>query len=98
MSDDNTKREAEPSPASAGSAIGARDAVERGIQLATIPMKDVPLLAREFLWHLAKNVGMCGEVCITAFAVYAQCVEGLPCDDSLYAARPDDIEWFNARK
>ncbi len=88
----------EPSPASAGFAIGVKDAVERGIQLATTPMKDVPLLAREFLWHLAKKVGMCGEVCITAFAVYAQCVEGLPCDDSLYAARPEDVEWFNARK
>jgi hypothetical protein len=74
-----------------------KDAVERGIQLATTPMKDVPLLAREFLWHLAKKVGMCGEVCITAFAVYAQCVEGLPCDDDLYLARPEDIEWFSGK-
>lgn len=88
----------ERSVASAGSATEVADAVRRGVQLATIPMKDVPPLAIEFLRHLAKKVGMCGEVCITAFAVYAQCVEGLPCDDSLYAARPDDIEWFNARK
>ncbi len=88
----------EPSPASAGSAIGVKDAVERGVQLATIPVKDVPLLAREFLWHLAKKVGMCGEVCITAFAVYAQCVEGLPCDDDLYRARPEDVEWFRGNK
>jgi hypothetical protein len=97
MSDDNTQDAAEPSLASVGSAIGVKDAVERGIQLATTPMKDVPLLAREFLWHLAKKVGMCGEVCITAFAVYAQCVEGLPCDDDLYLARPEDIEWFSGK-
>jgi hypothetical protein len=89
--------DAEPSPASAGSAIGVKDAVERGVQLATIPMKDVPPLAIEFLRHLAKKVGMCGEVCITAFAVYAQCVEGLPCDDDLYRARPEDIEWFSGK-
>ena len=24
----------------------------------------------------------------------AQCVEGLPCDDDLYKASPQDVEWF----
>ena len=73
------------------------NAVERGIQLATTPMKDVPLLAREFLVHLTNQVGACSETCITAFAVYAQCVEGLPCNDSLYTARPQDRDWFATR-
>lgn len=92
MNDEN-----ERSVASAGSATAAADAVKRGVELATVPMKDVPPLAIEFLRHLARKVGMCGEVCITAFAVYAQCVEGLPCDDDLYRARPEDIEWFSGK-
>ena len=69
----------ERSGAAAGSI--AKDAAARGMELALIPMKDVPPLALDFLRHLAKKVGMCGEVCITAFAVYAQCVEGLTCSD-----------------
>lgn len=85
----------ERSVASTGSI--AKDAAARGMELALIPMKDVPPLALDFLGHLAKKVGMCGEVCITAFAVYAQCVEGLPCSDSLYTARPEDREWFAER-
>ena len=88
----------EMSAASRGSATAVADAVERGVHLATIPMKDVPPLAIEFLRHLARKVGMCGEVCITAFAVYAQCVEGLPCSDDLYRARPEDVEWFKGNK
>lgn len=96
MSDETTPQDdAAMPPASAGSI--ARDAVSRGVELAMIPMKDLPPLAMEFLRHLAKKVGMCGEVCITAFAVYAQCVEGLPCGDSLYTARPEDREWFAER-
>jgi hypothetical protein len=39
---------------------------------------------------------MCGEVFITAYAVYAQCAEGLSCEDDLYKARPEDREWFAA--
>ena len=93
MSDE--KNTDEPSGASGGSI--AKDAAARGMELALIPMKDVPPLALDFLRHLAKKVGMCGEVCITAFAVYAQCVEGLPCGDSLYTARPEDREWFAER-
>jgi len=74
------------------------DAVERGMEMACeIPFGQLPLLAQEFAKKLCREVGMCGETFITAFAVYAQCVEGLPCDDDLYQARSVDVEWFNAR-
>ena len=90
MSDEN-----ERSVASTGSI--AMDAVDRGIEMANTPMGKLPPLSIDFLRHLAGKVGMCGEVCITAFSVYAQCVEGLPCDDDLYAARPEDRQWFAER-
>ena len=35
---------------------------------------------------------MCGEVYLTAFAAYAQCVEGLSCDDDGYKASDDARE------
>lgn len=70
-------------------------AVERASEMMQIPMKELPPLALEFARKLSREVGCCGEVLMTAFAVYAQCIEGLPCDDELYRAKPEDVEWFN---
>lgn len=73
-------------------------AEERGMQMATqVPMKDLPPLALEFMRKLGREVGMCGEVMITAYTVYAQCVEKLECTDSLYQARPQDVAWFEEK-
>lgn len=41
-------------------------------------------------------MGVCLEVALTAFACYAQAVEGLPCDDELYVCRPADKEFLEA--
>jgi hypothetical protein len=71
-------------------------AEERGVQLATIPKKDVPDLAMDFARYLCGKYGGCGEVLITAFAVYAQLAEGLTCTDSLYMADQDAKDWFAA--
>jgi len=46
--------------------------------------KDVPVLAREYVSILAKQLGGCGEVYLTAFAHYAQAVEGLKCTEEDY--------------
>lgn len=72
-------------------------AEERGMQMMTIPMGQLPELASEFAKKLCDEAGMCMEVLLTAWTVYAQCVEGFPCEDELYKARPEDVEWFNAR-
>jgi hypothetical protein len=73
-------------------------ALSRGEEMLYIPMKDLPPLALEFARHLCKQYGMCIETMLTAYTVYAQCVEGLDCKDDLYKARDIDIEWFNQRK
>lgn len=73
-------------------------AEERGMEMMLIPMKDLPPLAKEFAEHLCRQVGMCMEVLLTAWTVYAQCVEELPCGDELYIARPQDREWFATRQ
>jgi hypothetical protein len=52
-------------------------AEDRGMALMHVPMKDLPPLAMEFAKKLCREVGMCGEVLLTAYCVYAQCVEGL---------------------
>ena len=76
----------------------ALDAVDRAIGLMAVPLRDLPPLATAFRQHLAMKVGMCMETCITAYAVYAQCVEGLACDDPLYLARSEDHEWFRLKR
>lgn len=73
------------------------DAVKRGTEMLNQPMNQLPTLATEFAQKLCREVGVCLEVLLTAYVVYAQIVEGLPCDDSLYQARDNDREWFAIR-
>lgn len=69
-------------------------AEERGMNMMHIPMGEIPPLARKYAAYQCKQFGMCGEVLLTAWTVYAQCVEGLICNDPNYQARHLDIEWF----
>jgi len=69
-------------------------AEQRGMEMMMIKAKDLPPLAKKFAEKLCKKVGGCMEVFLIAFTVYAQCVEGLVCEDDLYLARPEDVEWF----
>ena len=72
-----------------------KDAVTRGSEMLRVPTGKLPKLAIDFLNKLAsESGGVCIETCLTAYAVYAQCVEGLWCDDELYKARPQDVKWF----
>ena len=71
------------------------NAVERATELAMMPMKNLPELALGYAKYLCGKFGMCGETFITAYAHYAQCVEGLPCDDDLYRADAMAAAWFS---
>ncbi len=73
-------------------------AEQRGSALLHEPIKSLPPLALEFAKKLCSEIGMCMEVALTAYTIYAQCVEGLPCTDALYQASPVDIAWFDAKK
>jgi len=64
------------------------------MEMMEIPMNQLPELAVDFLRKTSKEVGYCGEVCLTCFAAYAQCVENLPCEDDLYKASKEDRAWF----
>lgn len=72
-------------------------AEDRGMEMMSIPMDELPPLALAFAKKLCSEVGMCGEVLLTAWTVYAQCVENLPCTDDLYKARDKDKAWFAAQ-
>ena len=71
-------------------------AMIRAQEMMGIPMGKLPPLAIEFAKHTCRRVGMCGEVLLTCWAVYAQLVEGLKCDDDFYSIRQEDKEWFAA--
>lgn len=72
----------------------AQTAEERGMEMMTIPRGQLPYMSVIFAKHLCGQVGMCMEVLLTAYTVYAQCVEGLKCTDDLYIARNVDRDWF----
>ncbi len=74
------------------------DALDRSLQLMRLPMYKLPPLALGFARFLGRRSGgICMEVLITAYAVYAQMVEGLPCKDDLYRVRDIDKAWFIER-
>lgn len=78
--------------------MAIKTAEQRGMEMMTIKMGELPPLAKEFAEHLCREAGgMCMEVLLTAYTVYAQCREGLHCTDDLYRARPCDVEWFKSR-
>lgn len=74
------------------------DAVKRGMEMLYIPQNQLPPLAYDYARTLCNRLGMCGEVYLTAFAAYAQCVEGLECDDDGYKATDEAREWFADRQ
>ncbi len=60
--------------------------------------KDLPAIALAYRNHMARTHGGNTEVCVTAFAHYAQIVEGLLCDDDLYKADGLSVKWFEENK
>ena len=72
-----------------------KDAVQRAYELMLLPMRDAPLMARMYLQNLSSRVGVCGEVCMTAYATYAQLTEKLPCTDDLYTPSPTEVAIYN---
>lgn len=75
-----------------------KNAVDRAMELMSIKTKDLPPLALEWRNELCRTYGGCMEVCISAFAEYAQAVEGLPCDNSLYVLTPAAEQFFKEHK
>ena len=72
------------------------NAHERALELMNLPMGAVPEIAKQYARHLANRVGMCMEVFITAYSVYAQIVEKLPCNDNLYTPDDEAIRFFKS--
>ena len=66
--------------------------------MMTIPMGQLPYGAKAYCKFLCNKMGMCGEVMITAYAHYAQEIEGMSCDDPAYAIDPNGKAWFDLWK
>lgn len=70
-------------------------AEKRGQLMMSIPMDQLPPLAVKYAKKFCDEVGaMCAETLLTAWVAYAQCVEGLPCEDEAYKASSETREWF----
>lgn len=73
------------------------DAVRRAQEMLSTPASELPDIALAFRDKMWGEHGMCMEVALTAFAAYAQCVEGLPCRDEAYLASPTAQQWFESQ-
>lgn len=77
--------------AESGQGISAMD---RANELMSVPGRTLPDLAQRYVARMVGMTGICMEVCYTAFAHYAQVVEGLPCEDPQYKPSESDRAWF----
>ena len=74
------------------------NAMERAWKLMQTPNKDLPPIVQAYKEELGKRIGLCMETCLTAFAHYAQVIEGLPCKDPAYMADEEAHKFFQERK
>lgn len=74
-----------------------KTALERGQEMMNMKMNHIPVVARDHLEYISRQIGMCMEVCLTVYTIYAQIVEDLPCDDELYIPDNDAISWYKNR-
>lgn len=68
----------------------AKDAVARAMELMQVPIRDLPPLAQAMGQRLSSRFGMCMETLITAYAFYAQAIEGYATDDQAYQCPHDE--------
>jgi hypothetical protein len=73
-------------------------AFDRAEELMHVKAGNLPPLALAMRQRICKQFGMCGEACLTAFAYYAQTIEGLECYDDLYQVNPADEKWLLENK
>lgn len=69
-------------------------AEDRAEVLMNTTRNQLPALADKYLLYFSKQVGGCGEVYFTAFAAYAQAVEGLKPASKSYEITKEAKEWF----
>lgn len=74
-----------------------KDAVVRAGEMMDTSGNLLHPLAIQYAKHLGAKVGECAEVYLTAFAHYAQAVEGLKCADSAYKIDEAGKKWFEAK-
>lgn len=60
--------------------------LERGMQLMLVPIGQLPVMAWGIKQAISSRLGCCGEVCLTAYCIYAEVMEGYEAKDIEYAA------------
>ena len=71
-----------------------KDALDVAGEMLRIPMSQLPAPAIEYLKHMSSSIGMCIEVCLTAYCHYNQAVLNMPCSDEEYVLTKDAKSWF----
>lgn len=61
-----------------------KTALDRAQEMMCIPQGQLPIEALELAYYMCRDLGGCGEVFLTAYAIYAQVVEKYPEKDKGY--------------
>lgn len=69
------------------------DAVQQAVKMMRIPRNELPTKALAFSQFLSYKLALCGEVMITAFAVYLQHEEGAVTEEVAYHKDSFASDW-----
>lgn len=69
-------------------------AVYEAMKMLKLPVNTLPPIALKYLKNLSSRIGMCIEVCLTAYATYNQIMLNMPCNDDLYIVPDSERQWF----
>ncbi len=76
-----------------------KDSWDRACELLSTPENELPVLALAYRNHLFKQYSGCLDVAATAFAHYAEVIEGFPpCEDDGYWADTMARQWLEGNE
>ena len=73
----------------------SKDTMARAHELMEMKRWRLPYACFMYAQHLCREMGMCMEVLLTAYAHYANYLEELPCDDEAYAVTESGRQFFD---
>jgi hypothetical protein len=68
---------------------------ERASELSQMKMCDTPILAQEYIKHLASTLGICSEIYVAGYMMYAYVTEQLEFDNKDNVPTVDDVHKYD---
>jgi hypothetical protein len=73
-------------------------AISEAIKMTSLPMKDIPKEAVQYMVYLTSNSNYSDELCLIAYSHYNQAVLNMSCEDEKYKITESGLSWFKEKE